>query len=257
MLQKLALSLALCLLHFFLSAAITVTVKGRVIDQNSQLGVANVIITLKDIKGRIFKDTTNTEGCYEFLFKKDFFVAALVYADTSIIKPPPVRVHNFDDDLGKIAVDDTLKDVVFVKDFYLKKAPVELRFPIIYFKKNSVEYANQVWEGDTIKTEITLDRVAEQIKHEKDLVVEIGARCSAEEKDVANLSLKRARKIVSDLLKRGVSKKRMVVKGYGANAPKYSETEIKEAKTEEQEAMRAQNRRCVFGILKWDEEEKK
>jgi outer membrane protein OmpA-like peptidoglycan-associated protein len=135
-----------------------------------------------------------------------------------------------------------------------KKNLVELRFPTIYFKKNSTHYAGEIWEGDTLKAEATLDRVAEQIKHEKDLVVEIGVRCSAEEKDPKNLSVKRARQVVSDLLKRGVQKKRLVVKGYGTNAPKYTEAEINEAKTEEQkEALRAQNRRCVFGILKWDE----
>lgn len=128
-----------------------------------------------------------------------------------------------------------------------KKIPAII-FPVIYFKKNSTEFRDQVREGDTLKTEILLESLKSIFAKEKGLVIQCAGNCSADEDNVTALSRQRAEKVRKALIKMGIHPKRLQVKGFGAKNQK--KNDVKDPA--EKEKLLAQDRWCVFTILNWD-----
>ena len=106
-------------------------------------------------------------------------------------------------------------------------------FPLIYFNKNSSHWKK---EGDLIK-------VIKCLKEYPALNIEIRGHCDAVEKNKEKLSLKRSQKIIDYLVKKGIDKKRLSLKGF-------SDTQLIIDCNDKQcdEAMRQNNRRCQIII---------
>lgn len=132
-----------------------------------------------------------------------------------------------------------------------------LYFPTIQFKKQSAVYDTLFpkWENfDTSSylPEKVIGNIVNDLNNNPAMIIELCAHCSADEKDVENLSAQRALKVKKDILKYGIDEKRVFTKGYAVTKPLMKQDELLKATNEEREYMQARNRRCLYKILSFD-----
>ncbi|MBO4654037.1 MAG: PD40 domain-containing protein [Bacteroidales bacterium] len=94
------------------------------------------------------------------------------------------------------------------------------------------------------ESHVELDKLAEYLKENKSLVIELGGHTDNSGSNAYNekLSLERAKSVYNYLIEKGISKERMTYKGYGASQP---------IATNETEEGRALNRRTEFKIMSY------
>ncbi len=102
----------------------------------------------------------------------------------------------------------------------------------------------------------SLNYLYDILKNNPSIVVELNSHTDTRGSAASNMTLStaRAQSCVDYLVKeKGINEKRLVAKGYGMTQPLIPDSEIKKAKTkEEQEAMHQKNRRTSFKILSFD-----
>lgn len=97
-----------------------------------------------------------------------------------------------------------------------------------------------------------LDKVYELMQQNPSLVIEFSAHTDSRGNDAYNLQLsqKRAQSCVDYLINKGISKNRLIAKGYGETQPVITDEEINKLTTEEEkEAAHQQNRRTEIKII--------
>ncbi len=146
--------------------------------------------------------------------------------------------------------------ILTVNDHAKSSYPKAVDMPSILFDFNSTKIYREKNEEQKMyeqKVNVTIERAKKIFDEETTTVIEITGHCDSREKNKKKLSVARAQFIANELIKRGISKKRIVIKGEGDEEPLIKEAIIKGAKTEqEKEDMYLQNRRMTFKILRWD-----
>ena len=133
-----------------------------------------------------------------------------------------------------------------------------LFMPALEFKFNST---NLVDSTDGLRAKISTDSVIGIIKQilvrNPDVsLMELSGYAEANEKNPKQLSQKRAEKIKSFLVKRGVLAQRLVGVGYGSGYPLISLEQIREEKDPKgREKLRQKNRRVTFKILEFKQKD--
>ncbi len=258
-----------CINSFAQQLPKAIVVKGNVYDREDSTAVEGVTIILKDDKGRNIIRTTDSAGKYFFEIKGNFFslaeIQCIVTKDVHSKTKGAKYLAN--DDKGIINLTDTNDlPIIYLKTFSLQKYFVHLPTPRITFKKNSLQIDTSRYlypafdEADSGRKipDYCIDILEHILKENPEIIIELDAHCSGDEKDVDSLSLKRAQKVKELLLAKKVNPKRIEAKGWGIQKQMVTEVQIKKAKNKkEKEELNARNRRCVFKILSWDYVEKK
>ena len=167
--------------------------------------------------------------------------------------------------LGKERNGSTEKKTVLHKACasILPKPPLakylEIRLPSILFKKNEAIPLDSIQEYDYegkisyLKMSTEISSIVKMLADNPNIILELSAHCSSDEKNPTELSKQRAEKVQQMLIIKGIDKERLVPKGWGVSKLKITDIQIAKAKTkEEKEALHQINRRVVFKILSWD-----
>ena len=101
--------------------------------------------------------------------------------------------------------------------------------------------------------ENTIGILYNAMKEEPGIVISIEGHASAIEKNPEQLSLQRAEHIRDLLVAKGISSKRIAVKGWGTSKLMVTDVIIKKAKTKtEKTLLHQKNQRVIYRILRWD-----
>ncbi|MEO6304622.1 MAG: OmpA family protein [Bacteroidia bacterium] len=178
-----------------------------------------------------------------FLLRKSVFVIACITSGS---------VSSLENGLNK-----GIPDVVLIPQNANYKA---VDMPSILFTFNSTQIYREKEEDQKMydqKVNSNIERAKKIFNEETSTVIEICGHCDSREANKKKLSFARAKYIADELIKKGISKKRIVVKGEGDEEPLMSKATIDAAQTDEdKENMYLQNRRITIKILRWDYKEK-
>ncbi len=100
-----------------------------------------------------------------------------------------------------------------------------------------------------------LDSLAEFLSRNKNLTIEVQNHCDSRYSDKMSMcwTCARAQAIVDYLVSKGITKERLISKGFNDNKLLIPDSQIKKAKTKnEKEALHALNRRTEYKILSTD-----
>jgi hypothetical protein len=253
----------------FSQSAREIIIEGTVLSSKDHTLIPKALIVFKNNEGKMVIDTSDNEGHYNLHFKVAWFQKAEIYTQTNKDIRTSASPYGFlaSDDRLKIDVTDSLQGkLLFKKDFYLTPIEYTPWFNAINFKKNSTSFEiiypkennREKTDSNFFKPAITIHNVKKVMDDNTSIIIELSAHCSINEKNVDSLSLSRAQTVLDELIKAGISKNRIVAKGYGIKKQKITAEMIAKAKTkEEKEYLHSLNRRVVFKILSWDYQEEK
>ncbi len=233
-------------------------VKGRVVNYDGKPEKYRKVYLISS-NGKTHERSTDSLGNYKFPFKEAAFISCTVTLDPkSDCKGVFGDGYIMSGECGFFYVGDSLKQRVMIKDFEIQKPAKELRIPQIIFKKNSLVFDTlrsfpTYYDSSDVFPYYAIKWLAKILKENPEIIIELGAHCSLDERDPQVLSQNRAIKVLKELIGFGISKERIKIKGYGCTKPLVSDSEIKYAKTPAgKETLRARNRRCTFMVLSWD-----
>lgn len=225
-----------------------VVVEGVVTDCESKVPIEGVGIYLLNSEGVVTKTYTDKTGFYSIMLLADCTYVMTVDAST-------VRKTNHD--LKYLNYPGKEKIVAGVTaNGYLKRdyclTPVTTcmgPFPALLFNTNSAHYATpemSSWEG----SDSVLLYLTKVLKDDPGIIVEVSAHADSREANALQLTITRADKVKADLVKLGISEKRLVCKAYSNKKLLFKDNEIiKLPSKEKKEHARAKNRRVVFKII--------
>lgn len=206
------------------------------------LPLKNADIFLKINDSIIIKQTTDIAGQYKFQIKTTNLVATLYAQSTNKTFNKANKQYCFmaDGDKKKI---DLSKRKIFIADFQFKQFTdcYDGVLPELLFEQNSIIPLNF---GDSLLN------INSTLRDFPLLTIQINGHADNKEINCDQLSLKRAQFIYDELIKLGIDKNRLTIKGFGSTRPLISEDIIKRAKTkEEKAALRQRNSRLTFQAL--------
>jgi hypothetical protein len=260
--QKLFYILLFFCVKFFAQAAYyKLLIDGIVFDLKTKSPSPNTKITLVCNDGSAAESITDNKGYYYFKFASVSFKTGTISIDPAkyTTEAKPSSCYGSDGRTGYFYFKEDEAPKHIVKDFEIPEEVKMTRFPSLRFKRNSLVF-------DTIKEEFqsfqdsdfcfpqhTIRMLTKTLNENPTIIIQVSAHCSAEEKDQMTLSQKRAQKVADELIKHGISKERIITKGFGATKLLVKTSEIKLAQTkEEMMILSSKNRRCTFGIVSWD-----
>ena len=161
--------------------------------------------------------------------------ADTVTVEKIVVQKDTVTVTNTVTVKDTVTVEKVVRDTVII----IKEVPVEIQ-KVMKDLSNTLFKFNKFNLGETEKG--YLDQVADWIKSEPEINVEIGGHTDSVGSDSYNqkLSEQRAKAVCDYLISQGVDKARLTYKGYGESEP---------IATNETEAGRQRNRRVELKIL--------
>lgn len=199
-------------IYEILNSEIVVTLEGYTYIKGTETILPNSIVTIKDVKGvaNNYTVTTDNNGYYhvDITIGEEIFMKAKkegYFADAAVINTKTITEST------------TLR-----QDFYLDKIPdKEIRI-------EGIEYDFDSDKLRPISMEI-LDKIYEFLELNDNLVVEINSHTDYRGSDKYNLSLsiRRAQSCVNYLISKGISKDRLIAKGFGESSPSVSIDENK------------------------------
>ncbi|HZI23971.1 MAG TPA: OmpA family protein, partial [Chryseolinea sp.] len=210
-----------------------VTVKGKVIDKNTGKPVAAKIIyeRLPDGKDSGISQTDPATGEYEIRLPTGQLYGLRSEADGKISESQNVDLRDVKSD-----------QVIDSKDFNLQPIEVSSIAPNVTVVLNNIFFD---FDKSTLKAESgpELDRLVEMLKEKPTMQIEIAGHTDDKGPEAYNKSLseRRAKTVVSYLVRGGIAKDRLSVKVFG---------ETKPIETNATEEGRGKNRRVEFLILK-------
>jgi peptidoglycan-associated lipoprotein len=224
-------------------------IAGTITDVDDGTAISGVNIKLIGTDGSTVEMQSDELGYYEFdqvpgsssRYIKDETSYTLEYSKKSYLNGSGQETT-----LGRT---ESTKIIHDVKMQSIKKN--EIRFP-------EVRYDLGKWElqvNETVNSKDSLDFLYQTLIDNPTLVVELMSHTDARGSNKANqiLSQKRAQSCVDYLASKGISKERMVAKGYGETQPVITESVIKSLPSkQEQEAAHQKNRRTTFRVLRDD-----
>ncbi len=235
---------------------LTFSVCGIVIDcgdPNNGKGkgepVENVKVKMISSLGDVTEVNTGKNGQYCFKLKEN----ATYTVSTEPGKTSKSNTHAKDGflankDVRVVTTVGEVKSKDFVADFCVLPVVPALRLPEIQYAVGSAELLPQ--------SKDSLNYLYNILSDNPSIVVELNAHTDSrgDKKKNQELSQARAQSCVDYLVKeKGINAKRLVARGFGADKLLIPDSEIKKAKTkEEQEAMHQKNRRTEFKVLNFD-----
>lgn len=207
------------------------SLNGRVLDRKTGMPLPNAVVTLKNKQtGTSLQVITDNEGRYHFqLDGRNDHALSIVKTDYSTITAITVTTKD-------IGISGELR-----KDIALEKAEINKPYKVenIYFDLDK----------SNIRPDAAaeLDKLARLLNDNPTWEVEISSHTDARANDKYNLKLsqRRAESTVAYLLSQGISKERLIAKGYGETALVNHCTNGVQCTEEEHQA----NRRTEFTIL--------
>ncbi|WP_299118236.1 OmpA family protein [uncultured Tenacibaculum sp.] len=214
--------------------AIEYDLEGLVIDQETKKPVVGVIVTVTDTNGKI-QSTGVTDAEGKFTLKVNKYKPNILKAEKEtyafIDKFIPEKYNG-----GNIRLEVKKKKVEVKKDEDFKKV---LNTKIYY------DYNKANIRKDAI---VKLEKLIEFLQKQKEISIEIKSYADNRGRPEYNLKLsdKRTQKVIEFLEKRGISKRRLLGKGYGETKPIIDCQYPKKCSKQEYQL----NRRTEFQIVK-------
>jgi len=238
-----------------------IMLSGTVRNATDKTPVPNCYIVLKGSDGTLVQAKTNPSGEYQLNLKSNTKYDVFTSTDKTIKTPTAKFGFLASEDHGVFDITDSLIKNYY-KDFELTPIIHCETLPRIMFKFNSTEMTTDIsaamFYSDTASysVETEIGYLGKILKDNPTIIMELSAHCSTNEKCVEQLSLQRAEKVKTELVKLGINEKRLMCKGNGIKKLKVQNSQIKKEKTKEgKEALHSINRRCIFRILSWDFQE--
>jgi len=210
--------------------------EGHVYDNDTQLPIASALVTIKDVhdNDEPFYVVTDAEGYYKTELKPNF---------EYFLKAQKSKYFGQSNSVITKGLTDTKH---FERDFYLSKIPegdIEIEGVEYDFNKATLRP----------KSMEVLDKIVDLLKLNDNLSIELSSHTDSRGNDAYNLRLSQARaqSCVDYLLAKGISKKRMIAKGYGESKPivPQADIDLMEPNSPEFEAAHQKNRRTAFRVI--------
>jgi len=209
---------------------------GHVTDETTGNPIPSALVTIKDVHDNEepFFVVTDNEGYYKTELKPNFeyFLKA--------------QKSKYFGKSASIATKGVTETKHFEQNFELTPIPegdIEIEGVEYDFAKATLRP----------KTKEVLDKVADLLKLNDNLSIELSSHTDSRGNDAYNMKLSqdRAQSVVDYLASKGISKKRMIAKGYGETRPiiPQSEIDLMVDKSPEFEAAHQKNRRTAFRII--------
>ncbi len=186
-------------------------IKGKVVDKNTGEPLSNVTVEIKNLEGKIISTTkTDIDGQYSAKINtfKEYTVAIYFNkydsTDKYIAKGKNSKDVNFEMNKNKIEIKTSEENIEKATD--LSKA---LEVKQVYF-----DYSKSIIRKEA---EVQLEKIVATMKIFPKMRIEIESYTDSRSSVAYNkkLSDKRSQSILSYLIKRGISKKRLTAKGFG------------------------------------------
>lgn len=221
--------------YYFTYAPVFLQAKGKVIDKNTRLPLAQTLITLS-INDTIIDTTyTNNEGDYLFenIINDKKYIVKAIKRDYI---PQEKELNTFGEKISRTLSSENGHNIDF-ELFKLTKEEIVI---------NNIYYDFDKW---TLRPEsfVELDKILEILKENPQMIIQINSHTDDRGSDQYNqvLSEKRAQSVVDYLISKGISPSRLKYKGWGE-----SNLLIKDAQTEDEHQL---NRRTTFNLVNVDE----
>jgi outer membrane protein OmpA-like peptidoglycan-associated protein len=200
-------------------------VEGKIIDDEKQMPSADHKVSLVSTKGYVDETKTNEQGYFKFenvpINNKYTLVTS---KDGYLTKSQEIEINN-----KKIDIDLPVEQVNKETEYLIEN---------IYYD----------FDKATLKEESKkeLDKLAQLLKLNPNLIVQINSYCDERGNEEYNLKLSQARAqaVVDYLISKGISSSRLIAKGWGKANPV-----IPNASNEEEHLL---NRRTTFNIVRYE-----
>lgn len=210
--------------------------EGHVYDYTTNEPIPSALVTIKDVhdNDEPFYVVTDEEGYYKTELKANFEYFLKAQKSKYFGKSASVITRGLTDSKH------------FEQDFYLDKIPegdIEIEGVEYDFNKATLRP----------KSMEVLDKIVDLLKLNDNLSIELSSHTDSRGNDDYNMKLSQARaqSCVDYLISHGISKKRLIARGYGESKPiiPQSEIDLMEDKSPEFEAAHQKNRRTAFKII--------
>ena len=210
-------------------------INGYVFDALTNLPITSALVTVKDVHG-------DTEPFFVITDEKGYYFSVLKPNMEYFFK---AQKNKYFADAASIITKGKTETTHFTQDFFLNMIPGG---DIVI---EGIEYD---LDKATLrpKSMQILDKIIEMLKNNENLSIELGSHTDTRGSDVYNMRLSQARaqSCVDYMISKGITKDRLMAKGYGETKPMVSDAEIEKLKTEEEkEAEHQKNRRTAFRII--------
>jgi outer membrane protein OmpA-like peptidoglycan-associated protein len=211
--------------------------KGVAINTDDGDLVKGVKVNLNKEDEKIAHTTTNSDGNFQFLLQSN-----------STYQTQGLKNGLFSNTAQVSTKGLTRSQTLYVElELGLKTVEVGRSFEI-----ENIQYN---FDSATIRSDAArvLDRLVDFLRESADIKIELSSYTDQRGRDAYNLKLsqERAQSAVNYLISNGISRGRLVAKGYGENNPINSITDINNANTKEkEEKLYQENRRTEIKILK-------
>lgn len=146
----------------------------------------------------------------------------------------------------------TLKgDTIKVEKFYLNSHTIIDFAPQgVLFKFNSLTTArdNKIVPFTDLPADSAITAFITLLNDNPKIILRLSGHCDSREQNPIQLSQQRANLVANMLIKKGISKGRLIVKGFGNEQPLVSNGEIATAKQSKKESLHQINRRVTFSV---------
>ncbi|RYF25582.1 MAG: flagellar motor protein MotB [Flavobacteriales bacterium] len=204
--------------------------EGKVFNKETNLPLANAVVSLKKIDGTPLQVNTDETGSFKFNLDENAVYDLL--ADKT----------NFRNATDKVATTGLENSQVIKKDLYLT--------PIVINKAIRIENIYYDFDKSNIRPDAAkeLDKLVTIMKENPTIWIELGSHTDSRGKDQYNqwLSQSRANSAVQYIIDRGIDKFRITAKGYGESVPVNECTNGVKCSEEAHQL----NRRTEFKIVK-------
>jgi outer membrane protein OmpA-like peptidoglycan-associated protein len=209
---------------------------GHVYDLATNDPIASALVTIKDVHDgdEPFFVVTDNEGYYKTDLKPNFeyFLKA--------------QKSKYFGKSATVASRGLTESKHFTEDFYLEKIP-----------EGDIEIEGVEYDFDRVtlrpKSMEVLDKIVDLLKINDNLSIELSSHTDSRGSDPYNLKLSqgRAQSCVDYLIANGISKRRLIARGYGETRPiiPQAEIDLMVPKSPEFEAAHQKNRRTAFRII--------
>lgn len=217
-------------IYSFYLTPVSITVKGRITDQETGMPLAGATIIITAADGSIDSTTTNANGEYTFDLDKDknYKINAMAPGYFGDSRKLSTAGEKFSKEFSKATGHNY--------DFAIKRIPKEeIRIDNIYYDLDSYVLREE--------SKPSLDKLVKILEDTPDAFVQINSHTDERGKAEYNqtLSENRAKSVVEYLVSKGISEGHLSYKGFGFMQPV-----VKGAKTEEEHQ---QNRRTAFQVI--------
>jgi peptidoglycan-associated lipoprotein len=210
---------------------INLRLKGKVINKNTNLPMANVLVVLSKTNGGVLKVETDATGNFDFNLSKEseYALAGVKRGFLADVK-----------DVNTLGI---VTSTVIEKDLYL--GVIELNKAI---RIDNIYYDFDKWNIRPDAAE-ELDKLVKTLNENPTIWIELGSHTDSRGKDAYNLNLsqKRAESAVQYIISKGIDKNRITARGYGETQLVNRCANGIECTVEEHQ----QNRRTEFKIVKF------